>query len=456
MSGRLDSATQAAAIVRVSEAIRFAPELRKHLDEVIGSPAFRGSQRSQEFLKHIVERALQGDFEELRERSIGVALFGKPASYDTSEDAVVRVTASDVRKRLLQYYGRTGAVTDFRIDLPPGSYIPEFRCSAPADVPAKVPVPETKEAAATKTDEATAPPHVLVRRPFPWRTVAILALVAQAASIVCWFAERRIPPRASHLNFISSAFRNTPGAMQVILGDDGLLLIEVLLDRTFTLQEYENLKYLSMPKVVEQKGLQQFWESLSTRQLTNLGNLQNAVHVTEDLRGRQWNVTIRQARQVNPRDLRSGNFLILGSSHTNPWASLFQLREANFQFEATAPGNWAVIRNRHPMNGEPNTYEVHQDSKTGKTVSYAQVSLVENNSRTGRVLQVAGQSTSATELAGDFLLREDSVGKVVKTLGLSENSPLPDLEMVLRVTDVNEVGDSVELVACRKLSGHVD
>jgi hypothetical protein len=445
MSGRVDSATHAAAIIKINEATRYSAELRQLLQEIVSGPAFKGSQRSQEFLKHVVERALSGEFEELRERSIGVALFGKPAAYDTGEDAIVRVTASDVRRRLLQHYGTSGAVTNFRIDLPSGSYVPEFRCLAPV-------VPEHPREVAVVEKAAEVP--VPSARVFPWRTVAIAALIAQAATVTWWLAAGRVSPPPP--NLISTAFRGAPGALQVVVGDDGLLLIEVLLNQQFTLQEYENLTYLSTPKIVQKLGLQQFWDSLSTRQMTNLGHLQTAARVAEDMLSHKWKVSIRQARQVNPRDFRSGNFIILGSSHTNPWTSLFQAHDPSFQFEAAPPGKWAIIRNRHPASGEPASFEVHQDDKTGKTLTYAQVALVENNAHTGRVLLVAGQSTSATEWAGEFLLRSDSVAKALRMLGLPENSPLPDLEMILRITEVNEVGDSVALVACRKFTGRVD
>ena len=41
-------------------------------------------------------------------------------------------------------------------------------------------------------------------------------------------------------------------------------------------------------------------------------------------------------------------------------------------------------------------------------------------------------------------------------LKMAETSQLPDLEMILRITELNEVGASVELVACRKLTGRAD
>jgi hypothetical protein len=77
-------------------------------------------------LKYIVERLIDGHGDELKERVIGMELFGRSPSYDTGEDAIVRVTASDVRKRLVQHYEISGTGSDFCIRLPLGSYIPEI------------------------------------------------------------------------------------------------------------------------------------------------------------------------------------------------------------------------------------------------------------------------------------------------------------------------------------------
>src|ERR1700689_2084193 len=100
--------------------------LQQHLKAVIEGDVFKGSHRSGQFLQYIVDQAIAGQFENLKERVIGMELFGRSASYDTGDDAIVRVTASDVRKRLLQHYGRYGATSGFRISLPSGSYIPEI------------------------------------------------------------------------------------------------------------------------------------------------------------------------------------------------------------------------------------------------------------------------------------------------------------------------------------------
>src|SRR5947207_13009419 len=126
MAGRSNQFHHNAAIARVAEIAPHAAALRTHLREVVESPSLRGSKRSQEFLKFIVEHALDGRFDELKERIIGVELFDRAPAYDTAEDAIVRVTACEVRRRLTQHYSDSGVRSEFRIELPAGSYIPEF------------------------------------------------------------------------------------------------------------------------------------------------------------------------------------------------------------------------------------------------------------------------------------------------------------------------------------------
>jgi hypothetical protein len=62
----------------------------------------------------------------LKERSIGADLFHRPADYATGDDPVVRVQAGEVRRRLEQYYHEFSKTSDVRIDLPVGTYVPEF------------------------------------------------------------------------------------------------------------------------------------------------------------------------------------------------------------------------------------------------------------------------------------------------------------------------------------------
>ena len=113
-----------------------ASKVRDELRNVLASEAFKGGKRAQDFLQLVVEHALAGRIDSLRERMLGAEMFGRPVDYDTANDAVVRVKASEVRRRLAQYYGTLEAPPPVRIDLPTGSYVPQFSFDAsPPAVP---------------------------------------------------------------------------------------------------------------------------------------------------------------------------------------------------------------------------------------------------------------------------------------------------------------------------------
>jgi len=98
--------------------------VREELSLILKSPSFRGSKRCQEFLQYVVEKALDGDTEGLKERTLAIEIFGRKADADLTDDSIVRVGAREVRKRLAQYYVTDGAADPLRIDLPAGSYVP--------------------------------------------------------------------------------------------------------------------------------------------------------------------------------------------------------------------------------------------------------------------------------------------------------------------------------------------
>jgi len=130
-SGATESAMMRADSSSVGEPGLLAPDqvslVRRHLDGILTSHTFAGSRRTQDFLRLIVGHALDGDTDNLRERMIGAEMFGRPVSYDTGSDSVVRVRASEVRKKLAQYYSDTSQEKHpVRIELPSGSYVPRF------------------------------------------------------------------------------------------------------------------------------------------------------------------------------------------------------------------------------------------------------------------------------------------------------------------------------------------
>ena len=100
--------------------------IRKQLDLLLHNIHFSQSKRFPSFLRFIVQEELVGRSDQLKERTLGIEVFGREAGYDTTSDPIVRVTAAEIRKRIAQYYQEPGHELELRISLPPGSYIPHF------------------------------------------------------------------------------------------------------------------------------------------------------------------------------------------------------------------------------------------------------------------------------------------------------------------------------------------
>ncbi len=98
----------------------------EELDRILESRFFKNALRSRQFLEYVVRHKLEGPAEQLKERTIGTAVFQRSPGYATGEDPVVRVQAGEVRRRVEQYYQSLPSSSAVRIELQPGSYSPAF------------------------------------------------------------------------------------------------------------------------------------------------------------------------------------------------------------------------------------------------------------------------------------------------------------------------------------------
>ena len=128
----------------------------QHLELVLESPSFISSKRCQEFLRYIVTEVVEGRGDLIKERSIAQDVFGKNSSFEPNEDALVRVKAREVRRRLINFYAANPG-SPIQIDLPVGTYAPRIRLAdepptepfsiAPLETPSKPRISRRKFAA---------------------------------------------------------------------------------------------------------------------------------------------------------------------------------------------------------------------------------------------------------------------------------------------------------------------
>lgn len=115
--------------------------IERQLEKILSSQPFAGSERMIRFLRFIVEQTLAGKTSEIKEYTIGMAAFDRPAAFDPRSDAVVRVEARRLRSKLAEYYQSEGKTDAIRIELPKGAYVPAIQEQEPMR-PVKLPVPD--------------------------------------------------------------------------------------------------------------------------------------------------------------------------------------------------------------------------------------------------------------------------------------------------------------------------
>jgi len=287
-----------------------AASVRSALESVISSDAFAGSKQCQDFLRLVVERAVAGEVKTLSESMIGTELFGRPAGYDTSNDGVVRVRAAEVQKRLAQFY-KKAEVNQVRIELPPGSYVPEFHWSSPTRV---------------EDQGVTITPS----RPFSpqWRRkaalIAVLVLVAAILGFVVWFQLR---PRTASMNAVRLSFglpegvtlhRNWHPFEHIALSPDGQTLAFAATDASgqsslwirpldsSVAQHIDRTEGALLPFWSPDSQFIGFWASGQLRKVRASGGVTEAIYSVPEIAQGAWGTdgTILFARAVNSPILR--------------------------------------------------------------------------------------------------------------------------------------------------------
>jgi hypothetical protein len=98
----------------------------EEVDRILSDHTFKNSKRCQILFRSLVDHALANDEDGVKERILGVEVFGREPDYDTATDPIVRMAANEIRKRLGQWYQEAGRQHQVKISLYPGAYLLKF------------------------------------------------------------------------------------------------------------------------------------------------------------------------------------------------------------------------------------------------------------------------------------------------------------------------------------------
>jgi len=229
--------------------------VRQQLDHILGSPHFKTGSRSPALFRYLVENSLAGQTD-LKERTVGIEVFGREPAYDTNLDPVVRVTASRIRHRLARYYEDPGHETETRIVLPAGSYVPVFRLPLGRCVSGEG--PGAAVCTADVHENAPAPPHAPAGRHNKWlKYLACTCAVVLAAGLLL-FAVRSHPQTG--LDLFWGPVLDSPGAVLICMGT-GLPTSQrdsVKPDSALTIIEQRQVDIVSWPDALTMSRLTGF------------------------------------------------------------------------------------------------------------------------------------------------------------------------------------------------------
>src|SRR5271154_885544 len=115
------------------------------VQRIIQSKAFRTSEVHRNLLHYLAEKSLSGTADSLKEYTVGLDVFAKPASYDPRQESVVRMHVARLRQKLAEYYRTEGVDDAVIVDVPKGGFrvtfetreiaIERFSVVSPEEVP---------------------------------------------------------------------------------------------------------------------------------------------------------------------------------------------------------------------------------------------------------------------------------------------------------------------------------
>ncbi len=397
---------------------RLSPErteqVRAELERVLTSAVFRASRRCQSLLRSIAEHTIAGDIDSLKERPLGVEVFGRPADYDTSQDPVVRASAAEIRKKLAQYYQEAGPESDARIELPPGSYIAEFHFRPEKEPVAVLPPPKRR--------------RIGVMIP-----AAMLLLAAVAIAIFATSNWKR-----TELDDLWEPVLRTPGTVLVCMG----LQAAYNLRSAAAQDAIQGVIPPGSPNAPAHPPLKEDDLILLRDRYVALDDALCLVRITSLLERYRKPYRIRVERSTSFADLRDNPAVLIGA-FDNPW-TLRAGKPLRFTFVKDSEHDVGMVHDvERPQSTEwkLTNYWPNWDI----SVDYAIVTRMIDSTSDRPVVIAAGLTQYGTIGAGEFITNpqyfSDAVGR------LSKDWRKKNLQIVLSVPVVNRTSGRPRVLA---------
>ncbi|HEY4011568.1 MAG TPA: hypothetical protein VGM11_15540 [Acidobacteriaceae bacterium] len=373
----------------------------EQLERLLANPYFSHSRRFPSFLRFIVGQTLSGRTDLLKERTVGVEVFGKDANYDTANDPIVRVTAAEIRKRIAQYYQDPAHEHELRLSLPPGSYVPRF------DTPHGLHTEEPRSTLLGAVEPQSAGPALLApathahsrsarRR---WFTALLMGVVLGLMGVggYAWWQESR---NSALMEFWAPILNSNDPALFCIADQTQYTAI--------SLRDAQDPSHQIVLK-----------DNLTA---VVIDDLSPTVKIAGFLQSKGKKYSVRGEGSTTLSDLRSGPTVFIGA-YDNQW-TLRLLKPLRFHFVNDASMTHFGIVDSSSKTPSPWIVDRTQQIATNNYRDYAIVARF-TDSTTGRVaVVVAGVGRGGTIAAGELLTDPAQLAPVLRAAGDKRNIEL--------------------------------
>ena len=368
-----------------SAQMAYHSELRSELAQILASEFFSGSKRCQEFLSYIVEAVCLETTGELKERTIGIVVFGRTPDYDTGTDAIVRVKASEVRRRLAQYNLTAAPDRRITIELRPGSYVPQItRQSVPE--PIAVPPPVSSHDA-------------------PERRRQRLPLLAAAAVLLALALATGVHTVTSRFSPIAKFWK----------------------------------PYIHQGQPIICTAFPSVYTRVPGR-IKDVSDTHTAYLIQDELEyfGRSSRVAV--ADDIGAMEIKSSPVVLIGGPRTNRW-TMSMTNDLRFSFETVGDKRRIVDR-----DNPARFWEVGAVSADGAPLEdYVVITRLLNSSAGPAIISIAGIGVSGSQAGGSLVTNATALQNVLRSA--PEGWEHKNLQLVLRTQIVGGVPRIPELVA---------
>lgn len=331
-------------------------ERRALIDRVAASAQFARSARLRDFLLYVGGQSLKDGCPEIHEQEIGAKVFGRSLSYDRSQDNIVRVNATELRKRIELYFATEGTYETLILEIPRGGYKPIFRKRLPELEPQSASAPQPK---LTRVEPAR-PESASPARPRARLGNILWATACAALAVTCLllFQQDRALRKAYNpwdgkpaVASFWGDFLDNHQQTDVVLPDDSFSVTEDLVHHPISLEDYLSRNYMRQIQSSDFSSDRKFdLDQLFAHNLVTFGGVRAAQLVLNQIPvPSPTNLTL--ARYYVADSFKRHNVILIGGRKANPWVHLFD-DQVNFITDFDNVRSQAIVSNRDPKPGE--------------------------------------------------------------------------------------------------------